>query len=111
MGSSAIEKCAVSATDVEVNDDNLTVELSDGRTIAAPPEWFPRLVHASAEERIKWRLIARGREVHWPSVDEDVSVAGLLAGQPSMESQSSFKKWLSARTKPNRAPKKSGKRN
>jgi Protein of unknown function (DUF2442) len=107
MSSSAVEKGAVLVTEVEVNDDALTVELSDGRTIAAPLNWFPRLVHASAEERANWRLIARGRGIHWPSVDEDISVAGLLAGQPSMESQGSFKKWLSARAKPERASKKS----
>jgi hypothetical protein len=90
------------ATRVEVSADTLSVELADGRTIAAPLAWYPRLVHATAEERSSWRLIAGGRGIHWPAVDEDISVANLLAGQPSAESQTSFKKWLAGRTKPGR---------
>src|SRR5437660_6380544 len=94
MTSSSAEKSSVSANDVDVTDDTLTVELSDGRTIATPVAWFPRLVHASLDERSRWRLIAGGRGIHWPSLDEDISVAGLLAGQPSSESQTSLTKWL-----------------
>jgi hypothetical protein len=82
------------AMGVEVSEDTLAVELADGRTIAAPLAWYPRLAHATAEERASWRLIAGGRGIHWPALDEDISVANLLAGQPSAESQSSFKKWL-----------------
>jgi hypothetical protein len=85
----------------------LSVELADGRTIAAPLRWYPRLVHATAEERRSWRLIGGGRGVHWPEIDEDVSVANLLAGQPSMESQSSFKKWLAKRAKPAQSRRRS----
>src|SRR5688572_17397609 len=55
------------ATKVDVSEDALTVELDDGRTIAAPLAWFPRLVHATAEERRTWRLIANGRDIHWPA--------------------------------------------
>jgi hypothetical protein len=78
----------------------LTVELADGRTISAPLAWYPRLVHGSPEERGSWRLLGGGRGIHSPALDEDVSVGNLLVGQPSAESQSSFKKWLAGRAKP-----------
>jgi len=87
------------ATSVEVSEHTLSVDLADGRTIAAPLAWYPRLAHATPEERGSWRLIGGGRGVHWPEIDEDISVANLLAGQPSMESQNSFKKWLANRAK------------
>jgi hypothetical protein len=94
------------ATTVEVTDDTLAVELADGRMIAAPLAWYPRLVNATTEERCVWRLIGGGRGIHWPAVDEDVSVANLLAGQPSTESQTSFKKWLASRAAPVRRRKR-----
>jgi hypothetical protein len=86
------------ATGVVVSDDTLSVDLADGRTIAAPLAWYPRLSHATAQERNSWRLTASGRGIHWPALDEDISVDNLLAGQPSAESQSSFKKWLAGRS-------------
>ncbi len=82
------------AETVTVTADALSVDLSDGRTISVPLEWFPRLVNATAEERKNWRLIGRGHGIHWVDIDEDISVEGLLAGRPSGESQMSFKKWL-----------------
>jgi hypothetical protein len=85
---------------VDVTDVALTVELADGRTLSAPLLWHPRLVHATPEERSNWRLIRRGEGIHWPDVDEDVSVANLLAGNPSGESQTSFKRWLERRRGP-----------
>ncbi len=97
MSSSTIETREALATQVNVSQDTLSVELSDGRTIAAPLAWYPRLAHGSADERKTWRLIGGGRGIHWPALDEDISVANLLAGQPSTESQSSLKKWLSSR--------------
>ena len=100
MSSSTVEPREALATRVEVSEDTLSVDLADGRTIAAPLAWYPRLAHATAEERGSWRLIGGGRGVHWPEIDEDISVANLLAGQPSMESQNSFKKWLANRAKP-----------
>ena len=108
MSSSAVETGEALATGVTVSDDTLTVELADGRTIAAPLAWYPRLAHATAEERSSWRLLGGGRGIHWPAVDEDISVANLLAGQPSAESQSSFKKWLAGRPKPGRGRKRGG---
>lgn len=85
------------ATNVEVTEDTLTVDLEDGRTISVPIEWFPRLINATPVERADWRLIARGAGIHWESLDEDISSSALLAGVPSGESQDSLKKWLAAR--------------
>lgn len=88
------------ATNVVVSDDTLTVDLSDGRTISVPLAWYPRLVHAADQERGKWRLIGRGEGIHWPDLDEDISVEGLLGGKPSGESQESFRRWLRDRQRP-----------
>ena len=85
------------AQNVSVTDDTLAVDLSDGRTISVPLAWYPRLLHASHEERNNWRFIGDKEGIHWPDVDEDVSVENLLAGKPSGESQSSFKRWLEKR--------------
>jgi len=85
------------AENVMVTEDTLNVDLSDGRTISVPLTWFPRLVHASREQRDNWRLIGRGHGIHWDDIDEDVSVEGIITGRPSGESQSSFKKWLEER--------------
>ena len=82
---------------MSVTDDTLTLELSDGRTISAPLAWYPRLLHGTVEERSRWRLIGQGRGIHWPDLDEDISVENLLAGKPSAESQPSLKKWLGRR--------------
>lgn len=97
MSTSTVEGRPVTATQVLVTDDALTVELSDGRTISAPLAWYPRLLHGTAEERRHWRLIGQGRGLHWPDLDEDVSVENLLAGKPSGESQRSLADWLSRR--------------
>lgn len=85
------------ATDVAVTDESLTIELSDGRTISVPLAWYPRLTHATPEERSRWRLTGRGEGIHWTDLDEDVSVESLLAGRPSGESQTSLKRWLERR--------------
>jgi len=97
MNISAIETEIPKAEDVKVTDDTLSVDLSNGRTISAPLEWFPRLAHATVEERNHWRLIGKGHGIHWKDIDEDIGVKGLLAGKPSGESQTSFKRWLSQR--------------
>jgi hypothetical protein len=106
MSFSAVDAREALATRVDVSKDTLTVELADGRTIAAPLAWYPRLVHATAKERSSWRLISRGQGIHWPLIDEDISVANLLNGRPSAESQSSFKKWLEGRSTSRREPKR-----
>jgi hypothetical protein len=82
---------------LEVSDDSLTAQLSDGRRISVPLAWYPRLLHATPEERNHWRLIGGGEGVHWPDLDEDVSAANLVLGQPSGESQSSLGRWLETR--------------
>jgi hypothetical protein len=84
-------------TQVDVSDAALTIELLDGRAVSVPLLWFPRLSHASPAERNHWRLIGRGEGIHWPDLDEDISIANLLAGKPSGESQRSLKHWLELR--------------
>ena len=71
-------KLNAAAIDVTVTDDRLIVTLADGRELSAPLAWFPRLLEASDAQRRKWRFIGRGHGIHWPEVDEDVSVASLL---------------------------------
>ena len=97
MTISMVEMDVPNAESVRLDDDSLTVDLSDGRSISVPLAWFPRLAHASIGERSNWRLIGKGQGIHWHALDEDVSVEGLLAGRPSAESQASFKRWLDAR--------------
>jgi Protein of unknown function (DUF2442) len=86
------------AQKVTVTDDTLAVDLSDGRTISVPLAWFPRLLHGTADERGNWRFIGDKEGIHWPDLDEDISVENLLAGKPSGESQTSFKRWLEKRS-------------
>jgi len=68
------------AMDVAVNDDELTVHLVDGRRISAPLVWYPRLLHATAAQRDDWELLGEGEGIHWPQIDEDLSVSGILRG-------------------------------
>src|SRR6266571_2105530 len=97
MATSTVKIEVPNAERVTVTEDTLSVELSDGRAISVPLTWYPRLVHATQDERSHWRLIGRGEGIHWEALDEDISVEGLLAGKPSGESQSSLKKWLEKR--------------
>ena len=69
--------------DVSFTEDTLSVGLLDGRTIIAPLAWYPRLLHATPEQRTKWQLCGGGYGIHWPDVDEDLSAAGLLRGAPA----------------------------
>ena len=85
------------AATINVDDEMLFVDLSDGRTISVPLAWYPRLASGTQEERTSWRLIGGGRGIHWPDLDEDISVDDLLAGRPSGESQASLKRWLDKR--------------
>ena len=85
------------AVDVEITDDTLTVDLEDGRTISVPIGWFPRLAYGSPEERANFQISGVGRGIHWPELDEDIGIEGLLLGKKSNESPASFKKWLSQR--------------
>lgn len=75
------------AQDVRVTTDELEVSLTDGRRIAVPLVWYPRLLHATAAQRGHWQLLGDGEGIHWPDVDEDLSVEGLLRGSPSPEAR------------------------
>jgi len=97
MPTSTTDPLAARAVDVTVTDDELIVALEDGRTLAVPLVWYPRLLHGSTRERAGWRFIGRGVAIHWPSPDEDISVEGLLAGRRSGESQESLKRWVEGR--------------
>jgi hypothetical protein len=95
MSSLQNKSLVAQAKAVSVTDDTLVVDLVDGRTISVPLAWYPRLTNGTAEERNDWELIGRGEGIHWPRLDEDISVDDLLVGNPSGESQTSFKRWLS----------------
>ena len=84
---------------VKVTAESLSVDLTDGRTMSVPLAWFPRLTHATSKERSHWELIGRGVGIHWPELDEDISLEGILAGRASGESQESLRKWLAARAR------------
>lgn len=97
MSSLVVEIKPVAAQDVTVSDKMLKVTLTDGREISVPLAWYPRLWHGTPAERNNWRLIASGEGIHWPDLDEDISVEGLVLGKPSGESQRSLKQWLAQR--------------
>ena len=97
MPTSVTRTETVYAKRIAVTDDALTAELDDGRTISVPLSWYPRLVHATDEERDNWELLGRGMHIRWPDLDEDLSVEGLLAGRKSGESARSFEMWLKAK--------------
>jgi hypothetical protein len=97
MNTSSMVSEAAMAKDVRVTARALVVELQDGRTVSVPLQWYPRLAYGSHRERQQWELIGPGLGIHWPALDEDISVVGLLQGLPSGESDESFARWLSAR--------------
>ena len=78
-------------------DDTLSVDLEDGPTISVPIGWYPRLTHGTSAERANFQLSGAGYGIHWPDLDEDIGVEGLLLGKKSTESPSSFKVWLQGR--------------
>jgi len=98
MSTSPIERWPAVAQAVHLSADTLTVDLADGRSISVPIAWYPRLASGSDAERTNWRFIGRGEGIHWPDLDEDISVENLLAGAHSGESQRSFKHWLHSRS-------------
>lgn len=98
MSTLAIEIQIALAEKVSVIDDSLIEDLDDGRTISVPLAWFPRLLHGTAEERNNWRLIGKGKGIHWPDLDEDISVEGIIFGKVSGKSQRSFRRWLESRS-------------
>ena len=97
MSTLAAELGEAATHNVSVSDDALAVDLADGRTITVPLAWFPRLAHGTPAERANWRLIGGGEGIHWPDLDEDISVQSLLAGRRSGEAQESLRRWLEGR--------------
>jgi len=78
MNTSTVRAVSVLATGIRFDAERLHVQLSDGREISVPLEWFPSLRDATDEQRNKWRLIGKGVGIHWEDLDEDISVEGLL---------------------------------
>ena len=97
MATLTIELEVPEAVNITFTDDALTIELADCRTLSIPLYWYPRLVHATPEERNNWELYSEVGHIHWEDLDEDISVEGLLAGRKSGESDASFTRWLEAR--------------
>lgn len=93
MNSSAVKTNGPVAVNVEVSENTISVSLSDGRAVDVPILWYPRLSHALPQHRNKWEIIGNGHGIHWPELDEDISVENILSGQPSGESGQSFEKW------------------
>ena len=110
MSTSTAERAVPRAIRATVSDDELVVDLADGRTLIAPLAWYPRLLHGTPSERKRWSLLGGGVGIHWPALDEDISVEGLLEGRPSGESQASFKRWLSGRRTPTAGKRPTGRR-
>lgn len=92
-----IDSAAIRATAVRLTDDALVIDLIDGRSVSAPLAWYPRLLNGTAAERNNFRLIGSGEGVHWPDLDEDISLEGILSGRSSAESSKSLQKWLDSR--------------
>jgi len=97
MSTSADSVRRAIAIRVNVTEEALVVELNDGRTLSAPVAWYPRLEHATRDERAAWVLVGGGTGIHWDAIDEDISVEALIGGRASTESQASFGRWLAMR--------------
>ncbi len=98
--STSIATSEAAAKKVSVTKDALVVELQDGRVVSVPLGWYPRLAEGSPAERRRWELIGTGVGIHWPALDEDISVEGLLRGLPSGESPVSLARWRASRRRP-----------
>ena len=83
---------------ISLNEDYLILELEDGRILSVPIAWYPRLVHGTEAERQNFQISSAGFGIHWPELDEDIGVAGLLLGKKSTESPESFQRWLARRS-------------
>ena len=87
----------VFAESICFSEDSLIVRLDDGRSLSVPLAWYPRLLDGTEAERNNYELIGEGEGIHWPELDEDISVEGLLAGRRSAESATSLAKWRQGR--------------
>ena len=97
MTTLVVDTLALRTRTASVSEDALILELADRRTVSAPLTWYPRLLAGSPAERANLELIGHGEGVHWPDLDEDLSVESVPAGRPSSESPASFGRWLAAR--------------
>ena len=97
MATSSLATEAAAAKHVKVTEHALVVELRDGRSVSVPIDWYPRLAEGRPSERRRWELIGPGIGIHWPDLDEDISVEGLLLGLPSGESAASLERWRATR--------------
>src|SRR5436309_6896328 len=97
MATSSLTTEAAAAKHVKVTEHALVVELRDGRSVSVPLKWYPRLAEGRPSERRRWQLIGPGIGIHWPDLDEDISVEGLLLGFPSNESPTSLQRWRASR--------------
>ncbi len=97
MNTLAIEISKSLIENVSFTEDSFIVDLNDGRTITLPLAWYPRLTHPTHKERENWRVIGRGEGIHWPELDEDISIENIIIGRPSGESQRSINDWLNQR--------------
>lgn len=100
MTTSSLATELAAAKAIKVSDRVLTVELRDGRSVSVPLEWYPRLAEGRPSERRRWEMIGPGIGIHWPGLDEDISVEGLLLGRRSGESAASLQRWRAARHRP-----------
>ena len=97
MNFSSTEVGDARAQAVEVREDTIVLDLVDGRTMTVPIVWYPRLWHGVKEERAHFELLDEGRYIHWPDLDEDLSIEGMVAGRRSGENAESLRKWLAKR--------------
>ncbi len=97
MNTFQIDQRELRGRNLSFGDDDLIVELADGRTVTVPLAWFPRLFHATPAERANWRWIGGGIGMHWPELDEDIAVEDLMLGRPSGEGPQSLRRWLEQR--------------
>ena len=112
MSSSVVEVQEARTRSVTVTAEDLAIHLVDGRTITVPLMWYPRLRHGKAKERKHFEIFGDGAYIHWPELDEDLTVVGLLAGRRSGESAESLEKWLRSRkARPRGGQRPSNKRN
>lgn len=98
--SAVVTVTLVRIVDVTVTEDTLSVDLEDGRTVSVPIGWYPRLAHGAPTERANYKISSAGYGIHWPDLDEDIGVEGLLLGKKSAESPTSFERWLQRRKQP-----------
>ena len=105
MSSLVAEQREPRARSVTVSEESLTVDLADGHTIIVPLVWYPRLWHGKPAERNHFEIFGDGTYIHWPDLDEDLTVSGLMAGLPSRENPKSLKRWLKQRKQKRRKSK------